>query len=278
MHDSTEKKQKLCVSSHAVGWSQALVVSGPQEERRTTPTLSHFTPVQAWTGLRNIWNCSVKHICGEHFCSPDRKRKEEERSPPPPPKKAKNPKTKTKKTGSSPGLWHLNEDVQTQHAPSWLSGERSEGGYAVLLPIFVFLKWGRAKFRNLFNFQRVHRSRLAAGKTNKQKKKQHHNGWTPACRGRARWWKGPQRDETGHPVSYFSSSCFLCCSHRASRWSALFRAAYQRREHCLKTSVIPDHCAFTSFTSRHARPVLPRAACEDCWQFLPSSKWPISLW
>lgn len=74
MTQQKKKRQKLCVSSHAHGWSRALVVSGPPDERRTTPTVSHVTPVQAWAGLRNIWNCSVKHICGEHFCAPDRKR------------------------------------------------------------------------------------------------------------------------------------------------------------------------------------------------------------
>lgn len=32
-------------------------------------------------------------------------------------------------------------------------------------------------------------------------------------------------------MSHFSNSCFLCCSHRASRWSALFTAACEGRGH-----------------------------------------------
>lgn len=47
-------------------------------------------------------------------------------------------KKKEKGTGSSPGLWHLNEDVQTQHAPSWRSGERSEGGVQCFYQFLYF--------------------------------------------------------------------------------------------------------------------------------------------
>jgi len=52
---------------------------------------------------------------------------------------------------------------------------------------------------------------------------------------------GSTQMEPDLPVNHFSSSCFLCCSHKASRWSARFRAAYQRRGQCSDTLSIIQH-------------------------------------
>lgn len=102
-----QKKKAEALRQLSCSWLiSGLGCERPSRRKKNNP---HCVPRHTGAGLRNIWNCSVKHICGEHFCSPDRKRKEEEHS--------QKKEEEEEGTGSSPGLWHLNEDVQTQHAP-----------------------------------------------------------------------------------------------------------------------------------------------------------------
>lgn len=77
--------------------------------------------------------------------------------------------------------------------------------------------------------------------------------------------RGSVQIRPGLSVSHFSSSCFLCCSHRASRCSALFRAAYQRTEaHLQELSLdsLQQACSLTGADDRRLQPhlvLLPEA-------------------
>lgn len=111
MHDSTEKKAEALRQLSCSWLISGLGCERPSRRKKNNP---HCVPRHTGAGLgwseKHLELFGEAHLWGT-FLLP---RQEEERGGTFTRKKKK----RKGGTGSSPGLWHLNDDVQTQHAPS----------------------------------------------------------------------------------------------------------------------------------------------------------------
>lgn len=213
-------------SSHCssdADWSESLVVSGTPE--RANPP-HHPTPLYTSAGLgwfqKHLELFSVAALWGtwRHSCSHRLQREGGEGS------------QKLQQSSSGNGRRRSSDTTR-----SFMPGGGPIQWGPVHFPILYFSSEVGQGSVTCSTFWSSTGSVLLAGTTTSKGKKNQVGAWATQwielrAEGEGKMEGGEERSrwmKPGLAVSHFSSSCFLCCSHRASRWSALFRAAYQRR-------------------------------------------------